>query len=139
MDTNGLLLGIDPGSSKTGLALVDEEGRIKKQHIAHTSNLKNELKDFLKDIFPVICVMGDGTRSREHRKLLNEILSSTVIIELDETNSTQEAKGLYWQLNPPTGWRKLIPLGMLIPPVPLDDYAAIILVRRYLQQVKRIQ
>lgn len=139
MDTDGLLLGIDPGSSKTGLALVDEEGRIKKQYIAHTANLKNELKDFLKDICPDICVMGDGTRSREHRKLLNEILSPTVIIELDETNSTQEAKVLYWQLNPPTGWRKLIPLGMLIPPVPLDDYAAIILVRRYLQQAKRIQ
>jgi hypothetical protein len=40
---------------------------------------------------------------------------------------------LYWQENPPKGLKKLIPLGMLVPPVPLDAYAAVILVRRFLE------
>lgn len=139
MGTKQLLLGIDPGRSKTGLALVDEVGSIREQHIADTSDLKNELSNFLKGIQPAICVMGDGTNSEVHKVLLAKVLSETPIIEFNEKNSTQEARTLYWQLNPPTGWRKLMPLGMLTPPVPLDDYAAVILVRRYLQRTTKVK
>jgi len=52
---------------------------------------------------------------------------------VEEAHSTEEARNLYWQENPPQGWRKLMPLGMLVPDVPLDAYAAVILVRRFLE------
>ena len=40
------------------------------------------------------------------------------------------------QENPPKGWKKLIPLGMQVPPVPVDDYAAIVIGRKYLKDNK---
>ena len=33
-------------------------------------------------------------------------------------------------------WKKLIPLGMQVPPVPVDDYAAIVIGRKYLKHNK---
>jgi hypothetical protein len=66
---------------------------------------------------------------------LAEILPDLELIVCDEAYSTEEARKLYWELNPPKGWRSLIPLGMLAPPVPLDAYAAVVLVRRYLAEI----
>ena len=40
---------------------------------------------------------------------------------IDESHSTEEARKLYWQYNPPTGWRKIIPTSMQFPPEPVDD------------------
>ena len=39
-------LGIDPGRSKTGLALVDERGNIVALHIAMTEHMAEELERF---------------------------------------------------------------------------------------------
>ena len=35
------------------------------------------------------------------------------------------AKGEYWKANPPNGWRRLIPVTMQVPPVPVDDFVAV--------------
>ena len=56
-----------------------------------------------------------------------------MVAAVEEAHSTEDARTLYWQENPPKGLKKLIPLGMLVPPVPLDAYAAVILVRRFLE------
>ena len=42
-----LYLGIDPGRSKTGLALVDAAGQIVALHIAMTEDIVAELKCFV--------------------------------------------------------------------------------------------
>ncbi|HIU63744.1 MAG TPA: pre-16S rRNA-processing nuclease YqgF [Candidatus Avacidaminococcus intestinavium] len=128
------MLGIDPGSSKTGLALLTCSGEIIRRRIALTTNFEAELVSFLAGVLPRVCIIGNGTRSKEHQKRLMECWPQCTIIELDEAYSTEEARKLYWQLNPPTSWRKFLPLGLLKPPVALDDYAAVILVRRYLEQ-----
>ena len=60
------------------------------------------------------------------------------VYEVDETRSTEEARDLYWELFPPKGWRKLIPLGLQVPPEPLDGLAAVVQVRRFLQQQKEV-
>ena len=39
-------LGVDPGRSKTGLALVAADGKILSLHIAMTDNLAAELRQF---------------------------------------------------------------------------------------------
>ena len=46
----------------------------------------------------------------------------------------EEAKALYWQLYPPHGLRRLIPLGLQTPPEPLDGYAAVVQVHRFMEQ-----
>jgi RNase H-fold protein (predicted Holliday junction resolvase) len=51
---------------------------------------------------------------------------------VDERETTLRARSLYFADHPPRGWRRLIPLGMQMPPRPIDDYAAVLIARRYL-------
>ena len=128
-----LYLGIDPGRSKTGLALVDGAGKIVKLHIAESQNIDNEIVEFIKNSCPVQIVLGNGTNSRNIGESVKRVLNDVMVAVVEEAHSTEEARTLYWQENPPKGLKKLIPLGMLVPPVPLDAYAAVILVRRFLE------
>ena len=128
-----LYLGIDPGRSKTGLALVDGAGKIIKLHIAESQNIDNEIVEFIKNSCPVHIVLGNGTNSRNIGESVKRVLPDVMVTVVEEAHSTEEARTLYWQENPPKGLKKLIPLGMLVPPVPLDAYAAVILVRRFLE------
>lgn len=128
-----LYLGVDPGRSKTGLALVDGAGKIVKLHIAESQNIDNEIVEFIKNSCPVQIVLGNGTNSRNIGESVKRVLPDVMVTVVEEAHSTEEARALYWQENPPKGLKKLIPLGMLVPPVPLDAYAAVILVRRFLE------
>ncbi len=127
-----LYLGIDPGRSKTGLALVNGAGKIVKLHIAESQNIDNEIVEFIKNSCPVHIVLGNGTNSRNIGESVKRVLNDVMVAVVEEAHSTEEARTLYWQENTPKGLKKLIPLGMLVPPVPLDAYAAVILVRRFL-------
>lgn len=126
-------LGIDPGRSKTGLALVGEQGEILKLHIAQTAIISKEIMAFLQGEEPCCIVLGDGTSSKSMEKSLAAILPSLPIEFVDERHSTEEARTLYWQVNPPKGLKKLVPLGLLVPEEPMDAYAAVVQVRRYLK------
>ena len=128
-----LYLGIDPGRSKTGLALVNGAGKIVKLHIAESQNIDNEIVEFIKNSCPVHIVLGNGTNSRNIGESVKRVLKDVMVTVVEEAHSTEDARTLYWQENPPKGLKKLIPLGMLVPPVPLDAYAAVILVRRFLE------
>ena len=130
---NKLYLGIDPGRSKTGLALVDGAGKILKLHIADSQNIDKEIVEVIQKSCPVQIVLGNGTNSSNIGEAVQRVLPNVEIAVVEEAHSTEEARTLYWQENPPHGWRKLIPLGMLVPDVPLDAYAAVILVRRFLE------
>ena len=133
MIMNKLYLGIDPGRSKTGLALVDGAGKILKLHIADSQNIDNEIVEFIQKSCPVQIVLGNGTNSSNIGEAVQRVLPNMEIAVVEEAHSTEEARTLYWQENSPQGWRKLVPLGMLVPDVPLDAYAAVILVRRFLE------
>ncbi|NCB78366.1 MAG: pre-16S rRNA-processing nuclease YqgF [Negativicutes bacterium] len=132
--TSELFLGIDPGSSKSGVALLDKDGNILRLENIFMENFQAGLQRFLQQDKPELCVLGDGTTSASMQAALTALLPETKVIVLDESHSTEEARALYWQINPPQGWRKLIPRGLLTPPVPLDAYAAVVLVRRYLAE-----
>lgn len=133
MVMNEFYLGVDPGRSKTGLALVDCEGKILSLHIADSQNIHNEILDFVKGNCPARIVLGNGTNSSNIGEVVRNTLPDVKVTVVEEAHSTEEARVLYWQENPPTGLKKLVPLGMLVPPVPLDAYAAVILVRRFLE------
>ena len=133
MIMNKLYLGVDPGRSKTGLALVEGAGKILKLHIADSQNIDKEIVEFIKNSCPVQIVLGNGTNSSNIGEAVQKVLPNVEIAVVEEAHSTEEARNLYWQENPPQGWRKLMPLGMLVPDVPLDAYAAVILVRRFLE------
>ena len=128
------ILGIDPGSSKTGAALLDSVGNIVRMDILWMDEFAKNLTEFLQTATPETCIIGNGTTSTKLQQALTAILPELEIVVFDEAHSTEEARDLYWELNPPQGWRSMMPLGMLTPPVPLDAYAAVVLVKRYLKK-----
>ena len=132
MNTRQKYLGIDPGRSKTGLALVDAAGSILALHIAHTEHIEVELSAFAGKEQLAGIIMGDGTNSKAIGQAVSKVFAAVPLSLVGEAHSTEEARTLYWQVNPPRGWRKLVPLGMLVPSEPLDAYAAVVQVKRWL-------
>jgi len=79
-------------------------------------------------------VLGDRTSSGKAKEVLSELLiedKKLEILSVDEHHSTELARRYYWRKHPPRGLRRLIPLTMQVPPVPVDDYVAVILAERY--------
>ena len=132
MNTRQKYLGIDPGRSKTGLALVDAAGSILALHIAHTEHIEVELSAFAGKEQLAGIIMGDGTNSKAIGQAVSKVFAAVPLALVGEAHSTEEARTLYWQVNPPRGWRRLVPLGMLVPSEPLDAYAAVVQVKRWL-------
>ncbi|MBQ8919772.1 MAG: pre-16S rRNA-processing nuclease YqgF [Acidaminococcaceae bacterium] len=143
-------LGIDPGRDKTGVALVDGSGAIVAVQVLRTRSFPDALAKFLSDTLQAAnawalrrklraVVIGNGTNSATHKASVEHLLTGIPLYEIDEKNSTEEARALYWELFPPTGWRRLVPLGLQVPPEPLDGYAAVIQVRRFLEQETKKQ
>ena len=130
--SNKVLLGIDPGRSKTGLALVDLQGNVIAYEVVLMTNFVEEFKEFIRDYEIEHCIMGNGTTSDSMKKTLEKLLTVPVTV-VDEGHSTEEARKLYWQVNPPKGLRKLLPTSMQVPPENLDGLAAVVLVKRYLK------
>lgn len=129
-------LGIDPGRSKTGLALVAADGSILALHIAATASIAGELRAFVGQERPAQIIMGNGTNSKAIGAAVREVFPDAALALVGEAHSTEEARSLYWQENPPKGWRRLLPIGLQVPPEPLDAYAAVVQVRRWLAQDK---
>ena len=138
-------LGIDPGRDKTGVALVEETGRILAVQVMRTRNFSDALLQFLYDRLQVsntwglrkilkAVVLGNGTGSEEHKQWVEKALPGYPVYIVDEKYSTEEARNLYWKLYPPRGLRRLIPLGLQTPPEPLDGYAAVVQVHRFMGQ-----
>lgn len=127
-------MGVDPGSSKTGLALTDAAGQILAVRVALTAALAQELRAFTAGRRVRQIALGDGTSSATAAAVLREILPGARLSLICEKHSTEEARTLYWQINKPAGWRRLVPLGLLVPPEPLDGYAAVVLARRFLDK-----
>ena len=154
MLNNVFLLGIDPGSFKTGVAQVTPQGEVlnaewvETKELAEALNLLCSSKGLPQAVIigngtntqrkglPQAVIIGNGTNTQPVHKVLAQIFTAVPVIEIDEKHSTEQARTLYWQLNKPHGWRALLPEGLRVPPEPLDGYAAAVLVKRYLEQNK---
>jgi hypothetical protein len=77
-------------------------------------------------------VVGGGTGSGAVLDLLRQACPEVTVVTVEERDSTRQARELYWQDSPPRGLQRLLPRGMRVPPRPVDDYAAVVLARRYL-------
>lgn len=129
---NEYFLGVDPGRSKTGLAITDRSGRIHYLKVAQTADLKQELAECIQRFLPTAAIIGNGTNSSKVADVVQQVGPELPLSMIEEAHSTEEARKLYWEENPPRGWRRLVPLGLLVPDEPLDAYAAAVLLRRFL-------
>lgn len=126
----GAVLGIDPGSSKAGYALLDDSGAVVAAGIEPLERLDGCVRELLARMPVTAIALGRGTNSGPVRTALTHF--DLPIHLVDEHETSRLARGLYFADHPPRGWRRLIPLGLQVPARPVDDYAAILIARRFL-------
>ncbi len=128
---NGFVLGIDPGTRKAGFAIVDgADGAVIERGIEPIDALLARAKILVERHEVVTIALGAGTNATALSAALAPL--GVPVRPVDERETTLRARSLYFADNPPRGWRRLIPLGMQVPPRPIDDYAAVLIARRYL-------
>jgi RNase H-fold protein (predicted Holliday junction resolvase) len=128
------VLAVDPGREKCGIAVVDRQQGVLAQAVVPIDQLLDKVTQWAGNYRCRVIVLGDRTARAGALKVLEKLLFEQKIDRIetvDEHQSTLEARDRYWKIHPPTGWRRLIPQGLLFPPCALDDYAAIILAERY--------
>ena len=126
-----MFVGIDPGRDKCGVAVLDAAGDIKFQRVIPTDELDDVLKTLAAEFAVELVILGDGTTHKAAAQKISAAGLNARIV--DEKHTTEEARRLYWEKNPPHGWRRLLPTSMQVPPEPVDAIVAEILVRRFLE------
>ena len=127
-----VIVSVDPGREKCGIAVVNSSGSILKRIVVSTNDVVETLSEFIKKYSAEKILLGSGTFSKTVKKMIIESLPDISIDVIDETHSTEIARKLYFKEYPPKGIFKIIPLGLQIPPVPYDDFAAVVLAKKYL-------
>lgn len=132
------ILSIDPGREKSGVAILNQDEILLHQVIESGILIEFCIANIKK--FKILAiVIGDGTSSKEAIKNLKNEIKEVPIYKINEYRTTDAAKIRYWKDNPPKGLKRFLPKGLLVPPRPIDDYAAIILGERYLENNKEIK
>ena len=126
------VLAIDPGRDKCGVAVLSPAGALLFRQVVPTAQLENVVSTLVEKHAPTI-IMGNGTTSAAAKERVETLGGAVTLV--DEYRTTDAAKAAYWEAYPPRGWRRLVPRGLLVPPVPVDDFAAVILAQRFLQIV----
>ncbi len=124
------ILGVDPGTRKVGFAILDGAGETRDLGIELIGDFGARVKGLLERWTFTTIAIGTGTNARTLGRELAGL--GIPVIYVDERETTLRARSLYFADHPPRGWRRLIPLGMQVPPRPIDDYAAVLIARRFL-------
>jgi RNase H-fold protein (predicted Holliday junction resolvase) len=134
--TEKIVLAIDPGSAKVGMALASRDGDggirllwrsiVPRDKVALGVAEARETADFQ------VVVVGSGTKSKELVSELREAMPGVSLMVVDEKNTTLEARARYWEHFPRRGWRRLLPASLQVPNVDLDDFAAFVIAERVL-------
>lgn len=126
----GAVLGVDPGRLKAGYALVALDGSVLSAGVAPLDRLPECLRSLLRGRDVSAVALGAGTNAKSVLGWLRGLGPPVTLV--DEFETTRGARELYFSEHPPRGWRRLIPAGLQLPPRPVDDYAAILIARRFL-------
>ncbi|WP_017325817.1 Holliday junction resolvase RuvX [Synechococcus sp. PCC 7336] len=136
-----MLIGFDPGREKCGVAIATADGTVLHREIVPSAEVETILPELCQRYgtdpisTPLDLVMGNQTTSRQWRDRLSVAFPKLAIQLVDERFSSREARERYWLLYPPRGLQRLVPKGMRLPPRPVDDIVAAILIERFLNRM----
>lgn len=136
MESIKTVLAIDPGNSKCGLALAQRDGEGKISLLWSSIAPKEQIPAMLEEAHRVahfsMVIVGSGTTSKPLVAAIRQAMPSMAILVVDEKDTTLQARERYWEYNMRKGWRRFLPATLQVPPVPIDDYAALIIAERVL-------
>ncbi|HHP7232140.1 MAG TPA: Holliday junction resolvase RuvX [Xenococcaceae cyanobacterium] len=127
-----MILGFDPGRDKCGIAVLNSAREILVHLVVSATEAIATIELLLKQYPIEVMVIGNLTTAKTWREQLQANFPELQLAMIDESYSTLEARTRYWQMYPPQGLTRLLPPGARIPPRPIDDIVAIILIERYL-------
>lgn len=130
------VLSIDPGTSKCGMALVQRDENANIKMLWHDVVPVDAVLVKLHEAYIVhefqLVILGGSTGSKQVKTAIRRHLPSMGLLVIDEKETTIQARERYWEANPRTGWRKLLPASLQTPPEAYDDFAALVLAERVL-------
>lgn len=136
MSNAKVVLAVDPGSSKCGLALVERDTsgnpHLLWRKICPVDELGGAYQEAVAIKALSLVIVGNGTKSKDVVHILRELNPSIGILLVDEHETTMQARERYWEHNNRRGWRRIIPATLQVPPEPVDDFVALILAERVL-------
>lgn len=127
-----MILAIDPGKIKSGMAVMEENGEVVEKRLIPANEASLQLTNLSQKYSFSTVVIGESVFGRELQKRLQGAHLKMRFVLISEKDSSWLARERYWQENPPTGWWRLIPISLRVPPTPIDAYAAVILGERFL-------
>ena len=125
-----LVLAIDPGSAKCGVALVARDRRVLHRVIVPAEALTETVAPLVAAFRPFRLLIGDGTGSRELRERL-QIALAMPVETVSESHTSEAARARFLAENPARGLEKLLPRSLRTPSEPYDDWVAVILAERF--------
>ncbi len=129
------VLAIDPGRDKCGLAVV-QPGRVLHREVVARDRLGGRVAELAAAYAVQVVVIGDATGSQQ---VLREVSGLGRPVELvPERGTSLEARRRYFRDHPPRGLARLVPEGLRVPPRPVDDYVAVILAERFLEEARLV-
>ncbi len=131
-DRHAPVIAVDPGSDRCGLAAVAVDGTVLERDIVEADQVGLAAAALAHSHGATVVVLGTRTGSPRAWELIHAAAPELAIAEVEEHMTTLEARERYWLENPPGCVGKLIPRGLRVPPVPIDDWAAAIIAERYL-------
>lgn len=139
MDKSGnkkVIIAVDPGTQKCGIAVLDGDGNILEREIVPRSEIVARVKSLASEHPDAGVVVGGSTQGDAIAHDLSEQAGIEAVM-IDEANSTDEARELFWKENKPGCLWVIFPASFRPMPGPIDDYAAEIIGRRFLSGLAR--
>ncbi len=134
------VIGIDPGRSKVGLALLTAEGELLERSIVPRREASEAIERLARMEGAHIIALGDGTESvslADELRGSGKLPEGLQIVMVDEADSTTEGRRLYLMENRGCILSRIIPIGLRVPERPWDDYVAEVIARRYVDGIKQ--
>lgn len=126
-------MAIDPGSDKCGLVVLDERDGVLVRGVVPSDLIGPIAAEWAAAHLPHQVLLGSGTSARLIRKRLTNL--DVPLRMVREAHTTLRARRRYCEENPPGGlFRFRFLWGLFTPPVPIDDYAALIIAEDYLEE-----
>ena len=133
-----VIMAIDPGRRKFGYAILEKDEKeqrvlVLRKGVAQAERVEQVVREICAGFSVTTVVVGDKTGGREMLERVSRALhgQAAVLRRIDEAYSTMEGRRRYL-LEHRRGWRRLLPLGLQVPPEPYDDYVAVVLGERFL-------
>jgi RNase H-fold protein (predicted Holliday junction resolvase) len=129
--SDDVVLAIDPGRAKCGVAVVDRGATTRYRAIVSTEALADTVIELAARWRPVTLLLGNGTGAEELAARIGALSPDIPLVRVDERFTSEQARARYVQEVPARGWRRLLPRTLRYPETPYDDFVAVLLAERW--------